>query len=69
MSKIWVATLLASALTLAPAIAQATEMKAGMTKHHHYHHHHMMSANAPVLGKSMMPKNQCHIEGQQLVCK
>jgi hypothetical protein len=63
MKKIWVATLLVSALTLAPAFAQATEMKAGMTMRHHYHHHHHHK------GKSTMPKNQCHIEGQQLICK
>jgi hypothetical protein len=60
MKKIWVATLLVSALTLAPGIAQAT-MKAGMTMHHHYRHHHK--------GRSTMPKNQCHIEGQELICK
>jgi len=47
MKKIWVAMLLVSALTLAPAIAQATEMKAGMTMHHHYHHHHMMMKPMP----------------------
>jgi hypothetical protein len=61
LKKIWVATLLVSALAFAPAVAQATEMKARMTMHHHYHHHHK--------GRSTMPKNQCHIEGQDLVCK
>jgi hypothetical protein len=29
--------------------------------HYHHHHHHK--------GRSTMPKNQCHIEGQQLICK
>jgi hypothetical protein len=53
LKKIWVATLLVSAVTFAPAVAQATEMS-GKPMHHHMmhtrmmknqmmmHHHHMM---------------------------
>jgi hypothetical protein len=33
------------------------------------HHKASMSKDAPVLGKKTMPKNNCHLEGQQLICK
>lgn len=33
------------------------------------HHMASMSKDAPVLGKKTMPKNDCHIEGANIVCK